>query len=68
MRIEPTGRDAIIALAAERGETLANLSRLIGRGDRFLSNFIRSGRPAALPDLDRSLLAKYLGIPEDRLI
>lgn len=67
MRIDPDARTTLRTMAAQRGETLANLSRLIGRGDGYLSNFIRSGRPAALPHLDRTLLAKYLGIDAERL-
>lgn len=68
MRIEPTGRAALVAIAADRRETLTHLSRLIGRGDRFLATFVREGRPDVLPDLDRKLLSKYLGISEERLV
>lgn len=67
MRIELDARDTIVALAADRRETLTHLSRIIGRSDRYLANFVHKMRPDKLPDLDRQLLSKYLGIESERL-
>ncbi len=60
-------REALLAIAHRRGETLANLSRLIGRGEGYLSRYVRRRVPSALPAMDRMLLGKYLGI-EDSLL
>lgn len=67
MRIELDARDTLVAVAADRGETLTNLSRIIGRSDRFLANFVHKRHPDMLPELDRELLSKYLGIESRRL-
>ncbi|WP_242415049.1 hypothetical protein [Sphingomonas panni] len=67
MRIELDARGTLAAVAADRDETLTHLSRIIGRGDRFLANFVHKGRPDKLPDTDRELLSKYLGIESQRL-
>lgn len=54
-------------MAAERGESLAGLSRFVGRRDGYLQSFISRGVPATLPKDVRQRLAKYLGI-EERLL
>ncbi|RDE04703.1 hypothetical protein [Sphingomonas aracearum] len=57
-------RAALRGLAAEQGETLAGLSRLIGAGDRYLDSFVRDGRPRQLSRDRRRTLARYLGVSE----
>jgi hypothetical protein len=55
-------RDALPALAGRlRGETLARLSRLIGRPDHYLGRFVREGSPRELLRRERQLLARFLG-------
>jgi hypothetical protein len=75
-RIAPLGRgrmlpadprEALLAMAAERNETLTALSRLIGRSAGYLSGYVKRQSPAALPDADRRLLGKYLGIDDSLL-
>lgn len=60
-------RSALAALIAESGESYAALSRLIGRNDAYLQQFVARGSPRALAERDRALLARYFGVPEARL-
>lgn len=53
--------------AAERGETLESLSRLIGRNRAYLQQFIRRGTPRRLPEEERLRLAMVLNIDEREL-
>ncbi len=69
MRISPVerglpidAREALAIVADRRGETMSNLSRLIGKSDGYLARYIRKGVPVALPANDRQLLARYLGV------
>jgi len=57
-------REALIRLASERGESLASLSRLIGRNAAYLQQFVTRGSPRVLAEADRRLLAGYLGVSE----
>jgi transcriptional regulator with XRE-family HTH domain len=54
-------------LAAERGDSLADLSRMIGRNAAYVQQFIRRGTPARLSEDDRLKLAQYFGIDEREL-
>jgi hypothetical protein len=47
-------------VAAEQGESLAGLSRFVGRRDGYLQSFISRGVPATLPKDVRDRLTKYL--------
>lgn len=51
-------------LTAERRESLAALSRLIGRNDAYLQQFVTRGSPARLDERDREILARYFGVDE----
>lgn len=57
-------RASLAQLAAERGESLAALSRLIGRNEAYLQQFIARGIPRKLDEDDRLTLARYLGVDE----
>lgn len=57
-------RAALAALAAARGESLAALSRLIGRNAAYLQQFVTRGSPRRLDEADRRTLAAYLGVSE----
>lgn len=64
----PDPRSALKALVADRpGESLASLSRLIGRNDAYLQQWAERGSPRVLAERDRALLARYLGVGEDVL-
>lgn len=65
MTSEP--RHVLERLCAERGENLAALSRMIGRNDAYIQQFLRKGTPRQLRERERRALAKYFRIPESLL-
>jgi len=42
--------------------SLAYLSRALGRGDGYLSRFVRDGRPESLAPADREYLARWFNV------
>lgn len=60
-------RSCLRDLAAGRRAPLAALSRMLDKPDRYLSDFVRLGRPAALDDGDRRALAQFFGVSEVEL-
>lgn len=60
-------RSTVQRLAAERNETLCGLSRLIGRNDAYLHQFVTRGTPRRLPEDERLRLAMVLNVDERRL-
>jgi len=57
-------RERLRERADERGESLAALSRLIGKPSRYLSDWVRRGRPDWLEPAEQSKLERYLGLGE----
>jgi hypothetical protein len=64
---EAEARAALARLIDERREDFVSLSRLIGRNPAYIQQFIRRGTPRRLAEEDRRLLARYFGVPEERL-
>ena len=63
--IEGEPRAALAALVAESaGESLSSLSRLLGRNEAYLQQFVKRGSPRRLAEADRALLARYFGVDE----
>ena len=60
-------RAALAAAAEARGESLAGLSRLIGRNAAYLQQFVMRGTPRLLAEADRRKLARYLGLSDAAL-
>lgn len=60
-------RQALASAAAARGESLAALSRLLGRNEAYLQQFVARGTPRRLAEDDRRKLARYLGIADAAL-
>ncbi len=60
-------RDTLQRLCLERGESLAGLSRLLGRNDAYLQQYLRKGSPRRLPEAERRTLARYFAIPDSLL-
>lgn len=60
-------RAALPALAEQAGVSLAALSRMLGRNDAYLQQFVRRGSPRTLAEGDRRQLAEFFGVPETRL-
>ncbi|MCT2558338.1 S24 family peptidase [Tsuneonella sp. YG55] len=60
-------RHRLLALAQQRGVSLAGLSEMIGRNSSYLQQFIRKGSPRKLEEGDRRTLARFFGVPESEL-
>ena len=60
-------RATLERLCNERGESLAGLSRLLGRNDAYIQQYLRKGTPRRLPERDRRTLARYFVIPDSML-
>lgn len=60
-------RQVLERLCAERGENFASLSRLIGRNDAYIQQYLRKGTPRLLKERERRTLARYFQIPESML-
>jgi phage repressor protein C with HTH and peptisase S24 domain len=66
-------RQVLESLCAERGENFASLSRLIGRNDAYIQQYLRKGTPRQLAERERRTLVRYFqvtdsllgGLPED---
>jgi phage repressor protein C with HTH and peptisase S24 domain len=60
-------RATIQALARQAGVSLAALSRMLGRNDAYLQQYVQRGSPRVLAEGDRRQLAAFFGVPEMRL-
>lgn len=60
-------RTVLQELAARAGVSLAALSRMLGRNDAYLQQFVQRGTPRVLAERDRKSLAEFFGVPETRL-
>ena len=65
MNLNP--RQVLERLCAERGENFASLSRLIGRNDAYIQQYLKKGTPRQLKERERRTLARYFQIPESML-
>lgn len=63
--IDPRAR--LQTLATTRGDSLAALSRMIGRNGNYLQQWVARGSPRLLAERDRRALADYFGISEQAL-
>ncbi len=60
-------REKLFALARQRGNSLAALSRMLGRNASYLQQYITKGSPRKLEEVDRRRLAQFFGIAEAEL-
>lgn len=60
-------RQTLIRLSGERGESLAELSRMLRRNPAYLQQFLYRGTPRRLGEDDRRLLAMHFSVGEDAL-
>ena len=60
-------REALGALIARDGATLAELSRVVGRNAAWMQQYMKRGTPRLLPERERSLLARFFGVSEELL-
>jgi phage repressor protein C with HTH and peptisase S24 domain len=56
--------ETLEALAAARGVSLSELSRLLDRNVAYLQQFVRRGTPRRLDERDRATLAQFFGVEE----
>lgn len=62
-----TIRARLKELAEQRGESLASLSRMLGRNAAWLQQFLERGTPKVLSDADRLTLAMHFQVDEREL-
>ena len=60
-------REKLATLAKEKGDSLAALSRMLGRNPSYLQQYISKGSPRKLEEEDRRKLAQFFGVPETEL-
>lgn len=60
-------RAALLEAAHRAGISLGRLSRMLGRNDAYLQQFVKRGSPRKLPERERAILAGYLGLAEAAL-
>lgn len=60
-------RAKLLRLSADRGVSLSELSRMIGRNSTYLQQFVRKGSPRRLEERDRATLARFFGVGESQL-
>ena len=60
-------RARLLQLSADRGVSLSELSRMIGRNSTYLQQFVRKGSPRKLEEVDRATLARFFGVGESQL-
>ena len=60
-------REKLSELARERGNSLAALSRMLGRNASYLQQYITKGSPRKLEEIDRRRLAQFFGVTESEL-
>lgn len=60
-------RTVLERLCTERGEDFSSLSRLVGRNNAYIQQYLRRGTPKRLREQERRILARHFGIPETAL-
>ena len=60
-------RTTLLAAVDKAGSSLIRLSRLLGRNDAYLQQFVTRGSPRRLPERERAILSDYLGVAEAAL-
>lgn len=59
---EAVARQRLLEAARERGHSLAQLSRLLGRNSAYLQQYVARGSPRHLDEPDLRRIAEFLGI------
>ncbi|WP_294046816.1 S24 family peptidase [Sphingomonas sp.] len=60
-------RSTLVQLAEARGISLARLSRMVGRNEAYLQQFVKRGTPRRLDEDARRLLAAFFGVDDSIL-
>lgn len=64
---EAAARRRLQQVARERGHSLAQLSRLLGRNPAYLQQYVARGSPRHLDEPDLARIAEFLGVPPQEL-
>ncbi|MFK3889156.1 helix-turn-helix transcriptional regulator [Sphingomonas sp. NPDC079357] len=59
-----TPQQSLAAAARARGVALSALSRMLGRNQAYLGQYVNRGSPRVLPERERRMLADFLAIDE----
>ena len=59
-----TPQQILAEAARDRGVALSALSRMLGRNQAYLGQFVNRGSPRVLPERERRMLADFLGLDE----
>lgn len=65
--MDDSPRLRLAMLAADRGASLAGLSRMIGRNAAYLQQYVERGSPRRLGEDDRLALAQHFLVDEREL-
>lgn len=60
-------RRRLLELSEQRGVSLAQLSRMLGKNPSYLQQFVRKGSPRKLEETDRAALSRFFGVSEAEL-
>jgi phage repressor protein C with HTH and peptisase S24 domain len=60
-------RRRLLDLADDRGVSLTQLSRMLGKNPSYLQQFVRKRSPRKLEETDRATLARFFGVGEAEL-
>jgi phage repressor protein C with HTH and peptisase S24 domain len=61
---ETDARAYLEKLIADNGDDYAGLSKLVGRNQAYIQQYIKRGSPKNLPEKERGILARYFGVDE----
>ncbi|MCF4166359.1 helix-turn-helix domain-containing protein [Zavarzinia compransoris] len=64
MEMDPA-RNLLLGLMAKAGATYAELSRLVGKNDTYIQQYITKGSPVELGEQQRELLGEHFGVDPD---
>jgi hypothetical protein len=67
MAVNDAVRRTLDTLIRARGDDYASVSRLLGRNQTYIQQFIRRGVPRKLDEDDRRVLARHFDVPEHLL-
>ncbi|KQN92771.1 hypothetical protein ASE95_08935 [Sphingomonas sp. Leaf231] len=65
--MDETPQQVLTRAARARGVALSALSRMLGRNQAYLGQFVNRGTPRVLPERERRMLADFLSIDEAAL-
>lgn len=65
--MDDNARETLARLCIARGESLAALSRMLGRNEAYIQQYLKKGTPRRLPERERRMLARHFSVSEAEL-